>query len=249
MKSSPEKTPSVKQATVPPEPASETDELEELYARIGYRFLNPELLHEALTHASLAGVRTSNERLEFLGDRVLGRVVAEALCATFPNANEGELALRLNALVRQETCAQVARETGLGQSLKLARSENEGGGREKPAILADAAEALIGALFIDGGLAAARAFIERYWIPMLGNHAHTRRDAKTILQEWAQGQGFGMPSYAVVERLGPDHAPEFTIEVSLKNFAPAKARGSSKRLAEQAAAAAFLAQAGVQTAS
>lgn len=248
LKLSPEKIPSNKQASAPPEHASETDELEELYAQIGYRFLNPGLLQEALTHASLASARASNERLEFLGDRVLGLVVAEALCATFPNANEGELALRLNALVRQETCAQVAREAGLGQSLKLARSENEGGGREKPAILADAVEAVIGALFIDGGLKAARTFIERYWIPMLGNHAHARRDAKTILQEWAQGKGHGIPAYVVIERMGPDHAPEFTVEVKLKNFAPAQARGNSKRIAEQAAAAVFLAQAGVQTA-
>lgn len=211
--------------------------------RIGYAFTDPALLVRAVTHASMSSAnRDDNQRLEFLGDRVLGLVMAEALLASDKKASEGQLAPRFNALVRKETCADVAREIDLGQVLKLGRSEMISGGRRKQALLGDAIEAVIAAVYQDGGFEAARELVLRLW----GNRVETvqedARDAKTALQEWAQARKFAPPQYVQIARTGPDHAPVFTIAAQLENGAEAQATAPSKRAAEQAAATTLLAQ-------
>jgi ribonuclease-3 len=207
---------------------------------LGYVFHDEALLRRALTHAS-ADAKISNERLEFLGDRVLGLVIAEKLHTLFPDDNEGALALKLNALVRQDACAKAAEAAQLGEHLILANSEAGSGGRKKAMILAGACEAVIAALYLDGGMDPARAFIERYWTDQIAVLSDDMRDAKTALQEWAQARkGGGGPSYHLVHREGPDHAPRFVIEVRIKDMDPAQGQGSSKREAEQAAATAML---------
>ncbi len=211
----------------------------EAAARLGHDFARPELLIEALTHPSL-GSETSNQRLEFLGDRVLGLVVAEALIAADPGASEGALAPRLNALVRKETCAEIAQSVDLGVALRMGRSEMLTGGRRKAALLGDAMEAVIAAVYLDGGLGAARAMILRLWGPRIADAEQIGRDAKTALQEWAQARGLSPPAYADLAREGPDHAPVFTVEAALEDGRAAKARAASKRAAQQAAAAGLL---------
>ncbi|MEM9437853.1 MAG: ribonuclease III [Pseudomonadota bacterium] len=209
--------------------------------RLGYSFTQPELLVTALTHASLSSAtRSDNERLEFLGDRVLGLVMAEALLDADTSASEGQLAPRFNALVRKETCAEVARQVGLGEVLKLGRSEMLSGGRKKDALLGDGMEAVIAAVYRDGGMEAARAMILRLWGQRVNEVEDDARDAKTALQEWAQARKMPPPSYVELARSGPDHAPEFTIEARLKDGRTARAKAGSKRLAEQAAAKALL---------
>lgn len=213
-----------------------------LTARLGHSFVDETLLDLALSHSSSErGQGTlSNQRLEFLGDRVLGLVVAEWLLREFPNAEEGELAIRLNALVRQETCASVAERIALGPCLMLGPGEERAGGREKTAILADACEAVIAALYLDGGLGAAERFIKAEWAGLVAEPARLMRDAKTALQEWTQARGRGIPIYREVERSGPDHAPVFTVEVAVGGGAATRGVGGSKRQAEQAAARAML---------
>ncbi|REC58546.1 ribonuclease III [Rhodosalinus sediminis] len=211
--------------------------------RIGHRFTRPELLRQAVTHGSVATPgRTDNQRLEFLGDRVLGLVMAEALLAADPEATEGQLAPRFNALVRKETCAEVAREVGLGDVLKLGRSEMISGGRRKMALLGDGMEAVIAAVYLDAGHAAARDLVLRLWGARIGRVEADARDAKTALQEWAQARRMPPPAYAEVAREGPDHAPRFTIEARLADGRAARAEAGSKRQAEQAAAQALLAE-------
>jgi ribonuclease-3 len=185
-----------------------------------------------------------NQRLEFLGDRVLGLVISEMLFTAFPGEDEGALARRLAALVRQDSLDQVAREIELGQYLLLSRGEEEGGGRNNPAILADACEALIGALYLDSGLETARRFIERHWRPKMNAEAKPPQDAKTTLQEWAQAAGLALPLYTVVKSEGPPHDPVFEVSVSVAGQKPVTARGRSKRAAEQAAARGLLDQVG-----
>jgi len=203
------------------------------------------LLTRALTHAS-ASADVSNERLEFFGDRVLGLVIAEKLFELYPNDSEGALALKLNALVRQETCALAAEAAGLSDHLILANSEEGSGGRKKAVILAGACEAVIAALYFDGGMDIARAFILRYWADALATLNDDMRDPKTVLQEWAQSRkGSGGPAYRLVKREGPDHAPRFEIEVRVKGEEPALGEGGSKREAEQAAAKALLERMGL----
>lgn len=208
---------------------------------LDYRFKDRSLLDQALTHSS---VETPNgadyERLEFLGDRVLALVVTEMLMQSFPKEREGALAKRLAALVRQETLAAVARDMGLGRHIRLSRGEAEGGGRENEAILADVCEAVIAAIYRDGGFDAAHAFIERHWRDRLRSVTAPPQDAKTTLQEWVQGRGMALPSYSIVAREGPDHAPAFTIRVELSDGTTAEGRGPSKRIAEQAAARTIL---------
>jgi ribonuclease-3 len=219
-------------------PASATD----LARRLGYDFKQPELLERALTHSStLVGVsggaaEKSYERLEFLGDRVLGLIAADMLIEAFPNENEGQLARRHVALVRQEALARVALDIDLGPYLNVARSEEESGGRNNPAILADACEAVIGALYLDGGLETAGRFIRSAWRAMLAETPSPPKDAKTALQEWAQGRGLPLPGYREVSREGPDHGPVFTVEVQVQGFEPMSGQGASKRAAEQRAA-------------
>ncbi|SFC84265.1 ribonuclease III [Tropicimonas isoalkanivorans] len=218
-------------------------ELKAFESRLGHRFTRPEVLVRALTHPSLASeTRPSNQRLEFLGDRVLNLVIAEALFRHDRLADEGQLAPRYNALVRKETCADVARQIDLGAALKLGRSEMMSGGRRKNALLGDAMEAVIAAIYLDAGLDTAKSIILRLWgtrIEAAENHA---RDAKTALQEWAQARGMAPPAYVETARSGPDHAPAFTIAATLANGETETATAGSKRQAEQAAAAALLAR-------
>lgn len=210
-------------------------------ARIGHEFRRPELLLRAVTHASIgSATRPDNQRLEFLGDRVLGLTMAEALLAADKAATEGQLAPRFNALVRKETCAEVAREVGLGDVLKLGRSEMLSGGRRKEALLGDAMEAVIAAVHLDAGFEAARALVLRLWGARIGRVEADARDPKTALQEWAQARGMPPPAYAETGRKGPDHQPVFTVQVSLATGEAAEAAAGSKRAAEQAAARALL---------
>ncbi len=212
-------------------------DLREFAARIGHDFRKPELLIRALTHGSVSSpTRPDNQRLEFLGDRVLGMVIAEALFRADPDAAEGKLAPRYNALVRKETCADVAREIGLGDVLKLGRSETLSGGRRKQALLGDAMEAVIAAVYLDAGFDIARAMVLRLWKRHIEGVAEDARDAKTALQEWAQARGLAPPQYVELDRQGPDHAPVFTIEARLAGHGSARAQAPSKRAAEQAAA-------------
>jgi ribonuclease-3 len=218
----------------------------ELERRIGHRFARPGLLREALTHSSAtrAGRRAprSYERLEFLGDRVLGLAVADLVIRRFPEEGEGALSRRHAALVRKETLAEIGAELALGNWLVVGRSEEDSGGRSNPATLADALEALIGALHLDGGFAAAAAFIERHWQERLDAMVAPPRDAKTALQEWAQSRGLPLPDYRVVDSSGPAHAPSFEVEVALPGFPAVRAAGGSKRAAERSAAEQLLAR-------
>jgi len=216
-------------------------DLKALEGRIGHAFQRPELLVRAVTHSSMSSAtRDDNQRLEFLGDRVLGLVMAEALLANDRSATEGQLAPRYNALVRKEACADVARQIDLGDVLKLGRSEMISGGRRKLALLGDAMEALIAAVYLDAGFDAARAMILRLWGDRIGTVEEDARDAKTALQEWAQARGLPPPKYVELQRSGPDHAPVFTMSAQLENGEAEEATAGSKRQAEQAAAKALL---------
>ncbi len=223
----------------------------DIESRIGYMFADAALLENALTHISaLSGKarEASYQRLEFLGDHVLGLVVSDMLYRAFPKAEEGELSRRLADLVRKETCAEVARAIDLGPAIKLGVSETNAGGRRRVAILADVCEAVVGAVFVDGGYQAAAALIERLWGERMHHLVRPLRDSKTILQEWAQGHGLPTPLYREVERRGPHHDPEFRVIVELPDLQPAEGLGRSKRAAEQAAAAALLAREGLAVA-
>jgi len=214
---------------------------------LGHRFADPGLLDEALTHSSVASAgdrRRTNERLEFLGDRVLGLVVADMLFDRFPDEDEGALARRHAALVRRESLARVAESIGLVESIRLSWGEEDAGGRKNPGLLADACEAVIAALYLDGGIDVAATFIRDQWDAMMAEDVRPPKDAKTELQEWAQARGLALPRYREVGREGPAHAPMFSIEVSLADRTPASASGPSKRAAEQAAAEAMLEELG-----
>lgn len=217
-----------------------------LQATLGHVFADPGLLTTALTHMSAEGSRLeSYQRLEFLGDRVLGLSIADMLFARYPLAEEGDMSRRLADLVRKETCAEVATAWNLGAFMRLGEGEILGGARKNKAILADACEAIIGAVFIDGGYAAARGLVERAFGERLLKPVRPLRDAKTALQEWAQGQGYQTPTYSERGRSGPDHAPVFRVAARIPGLADAEAQGPSKRLAEQAAAEAFLRREGL----
>lgn len=216
-------------------------ELAAFQDRIGYSFGRPDLLVRAMTHSSIASdTRPDNQRLEFLGDRVLGLVMAEVLMSGDRVAAEGQLAPRFNAMVRKETCADVARSVDLGGVLKLGKSEQVTGGRRKIALLGDGMEALIAAVYVDGGLDAARDLVLRLWGQRIENVETDARDAKTTLQEWAQAKKMPPPKYEVLDRSGPDHAPVFRISARLENGQTAEGEAPSKRNAEQAAARALL---------
>jgi ribonuclease-3 len=215
----------------------------QLGGRLGIELAASSRLEEALTHASASStMRPPNERLEFLGDRVLGLVIADALIARFPKAAEGELAPRLNQLVRKETCAQMATELGLGDMMRLGRSEHVTGGRRKNAVLGDGMEALIAAIYLDNGIEDARAAVLALWGPLVDDTGPAPQDAKTALQEWAQARGAPPPVYDVLERAGPDHAPVFTVIARMQDGACAEGCAPSKRAAQQAAAGALLAR-------
>lgn len=216
----------------------------ELAALIGHDFARPALLVEALTHPSAANdSQPSFERLEFLGDRVLGVVVAEMLMAAFPDESEGDLTRRFHALARKEAARDVAIDLGLGRFLRVARGE-DAMRRHGPAV-ADAMEAVIAAIYLDGGLDAARRFVQRLWTPVMERSAEPPRDAKTALQVYAQQRGLALPVYREVTRSGPAHDPVFVMEVVVDGGAPVQGQGTSKRAAEQGAAAALLADLGV----
>jgi ribonuclease-3 len=232
---------------------SVTDDLAE---RIGHVFARPELLAEALTHPSVpspargAGRRGRQrgepvrqhhyERLEFLGDRVLGLVIADLLWHRFENELEGDLTSRLGDLVRRDTLARVAREIGLDRHLRLSPTEAAAGAARNPAILADVCEAVIAAIYLDGGYDAAVAFVEHFWEPLIAEMKAPPRAPKTALQEWAQGRGLALPAYEVVATSGPAHALHFTVLARVGDVAEATGTASSKRAAETAAAAALL---------
>ena len=218
-----------------------------LEQRIGHAFTNRELLREALTHGSaLEGAKTkrSYDRLEFLGDRVLGLIVAERLLHEHQDDEEGELAPRLNALVNKHACARAARAADLGAAIILSPSEAQSGGREKDAILGDVCESVIAALYLDGGMETARAFVTRFWGDAFWSVESAPRDAKTLLQEWAAARKKGL-SYAVIEQSGPEHSPHFVVEARVDGFEATRGEGGSKREAQRAAAAAFLKARGV----
>ncbi|GGE43950.1 ribonuclease 3 [Primorskyibacter flagellatus] len=216
-------------------------ELQSFATRIGHDFARPDLLVRAVTHPSVSSpTRQHNQRLEFLGDRVLNLVIAEALYEEDQDASEGQLAPRYNALIRKETCAEVAAGIDLGAVLKLGRSEQRTGGRRKMTLLGDAMEAVIGAIYLDAGFPAARDVVLRLWGDRVAKVAEDATDAKTALQEWAQARGLTPPAYVETGREGPDHAPQFRIEARLGNGETAEAVAGSKRAAEQAAARALL---------
>ena len=219
-------------------------DLEPLAETLGHDFADPRLLSRALTHGSAPrrrrGAGDDYQRLEFVGDRVLGLIIAERLYRDFPEEREGALAKRFAMLVRREALAEVAGKIGLGPYITISKSEEEVGGRENPAILADCCEALIGALFLDGGLDPARRFVEARWQALIEADRRPPEEAKTALQEWAQARGLALPVYREVKRRGPDHDPTFTVEVTVEERPAARGSGRSKRLAEQEAAARLL---------
>lgn len=211
---------------------------------IGYRFKDSALLTRALTHPSAVAareaIRRSNQRLEFLGDRVLNLVIAHRLIERRRDESEGDLAPRLNRLVKKGACAEAVRHLGLQAYIVLSDGEVAAGGRERESTLGDACEAIIGAIYLDGGLAPARKFIETAWAPQFKAVPARIRDPKTLLQEWAQAQGLPLPDYTVTGRTGPDHDPVFEVSVAVAGQETAYAKGSSKRDAERAAAVKLL---------
>ncbi|MGB0086351.1 MAG: ribonuclease III [Rhodomicrobiaceae bacterium] len=221
-----------------------------LQKRIGYKFRDPMILYEALTHASAAhgqkGV-PDYQRLEFLGDRILGLAIAEYLFHALPEAPEGALAPRFNKLVSKDTCAAVAVEIDLGSHVRLGDSEARAGGRKKESILADSCEALLGAIYLDGGWEPVKKVILTYWVPRVAETVKmVPVDAKTALQEWVQGRGeTKLPRYVKVTRSGPDHAPVFVYEVCVEGLEPAQGEGPSRKAAEQAAASSMLVREGI----
>jgi ribonuclease III len=210
---------------------------------LGHDFARHDLLAAALTHSSADG--TSYERLEFLGDRVLGLVMADWLLARYPQESEGQISRRFAQLVRRETCASVGRTLGAGAHVRLERAARAAKVQNGDNVLGDVCEALIGALYIDGGLVPAQNFIRRAWAAFVEGEATAPRDPKSALQEWAQGQGLPLPAYTLIRQSGPDHAPIFTIEVAVPGHAPVQASAASKQEAQKQAAALLMANAGV----
>lgn len=213
-----------------------------LSAMLGHSFRRPELLRQALTHPSATsgrrGAAANYERLEFLGDRVLALIVADLLMTRFPSESEGALAKRLSALVRRDTLIEVATEIGLDRHLVFGVGEQDG--EVNGSMMADACEAVIGVLYVDGGLEVARDFVVRRWTTFVEAEITPPQDAKTGLQEWAQARGLPLPDYREVDRRGPHHDPWFTLEVTVEGHPPASGEGGSKRVAEQAAAGSLL---------
>lgn len=218
-------------------------ELPALERALGYQFRDPAVLIQALTHVGAAASRAqSYQRLEFLGDRVLGVAVADMLYEAFPDAEEGELSRRLAALVRRETCTAVAQGWGVEPHIRLVAGER---GSLRRAILGDICEAVIGAVFRDGGLEAAKTLVRRDFGSRMLAPERPLRDPKTALQEWAQARKLPAPLYGEVSRSGPDHAPRFVVAVAVETYAEAQGLGASKRLAEQAAATLFMEREGI----
>lgn len=232
---------------------SGADDLAALEGRIGYAFSDRALIDLALTHISAVKGEAprvrSYQRLEFLGDHVLGSIVSDMLFQAFPSAEEGELSRRLADLVREEACAEVAEDMSVGAFIRLGPGEAQSGARKRRTILADIAESVVAAVYLDGGYEAARALVDRFWRARLEAPRRPLRDPKTVLQEWAQARGLPPPAYREVSRSGPDHAPRFVVAVELPGLDRAEALGGSKQDAQKAAAAAFLAREGVSEGS
>ncbi len=225
-------------------PSLTSEQREACEAAIGHRFKDKALLDRAVTHRSAAHghhVDWSNERLEFLGDRVLALTIVETLLGRFPTLREGDLAPRLNTLVSRETCAVIGAQLGLERFIIIDRAERSGG-PVKASLLANATEAVLGAIYLDAGQAAGKKFVLKHWKALLAAAEATPRDPKSALQEWAQGEGHPAPTYVAAGRTGPDHAPVFTTTVTVKGFPQASGTGASKQEAERAAAKALLAQ-------
>lgn len=220
--------------------------MQDLAAVLGHDFNRPALLIEALTHPSAANNahRRSYERLEFLGDRVLGLVIADMLLKAYPEEDEGDIARRHTALVRREAATLVAERIELGRFLRMSKGEVGAGTRASESIQADAMEAVIGALYVDGGLGPAARFVAAQWTDLMDGAARPPRDAKTALQEWAQQRGLDLPRYREITRDGPAHAPCFTVEVAVDGQVSIRAEGRSKRAAEQLGAAEMLRRVG-----
>jgi ribonuclease-3 len=220
--------------------APEPGGADRLSGALGHVFQKAALLEKALTHRGYAvrchPPQPSNERLEFLGDRVLGLVVADLLLRCFPQEDEGEIARRYASLVRRDALAEVAEQIGLAEHLMLEKGEERSGGRHNPTILADALEAVIAALYLDGGLAVAAAFVERQWTPLIEAQAGPPKDVKSALQEWVLAAGRPLPVYRTLGQVGPDHEPVITVEVAVEGLPAVRGSGSSRRAAEQAAA-------------
>lgn len=225
----------------------------QLSGRLGYEFKDPRLLELALTHASVAeGVQQpskrigDNQRLEFLGDRVLGLLVADRLTLEFPEADEGQLSSRLHSLVDKAACARVGDRLGIGSALRLSPGETKSGGRRKAGLIADAVEAVLAAVYRDGGLAAAKLFFDTAWAEEFATPpTPALNNPKSALQEWAQSKGRPLPTYTIVERSGSDHAPTFVVEAAVIGYDPVRKSGRSRQEAEKAAAVALLKQEGV----
>jgi ribonuclease-3 len=213
----------------------------------GHRFRDVTLLQTALTHSSAIKAQTNNERLEFLGDRVLGLVVADMLYRLFPDAPEGELAPRYNALVDARTCSEIGAEIGLDGFIRGAAALKAHQGGVARNYLSDAVEALIAAIYLDGGMEAAQRFVQRYWEPRSRTLTEKPKNPKSELQEWLAQIGSARPDYAIEAREGPDHEPVFTVAVTVPGYETSRATGRSRRAAEEAAAAAFLLREGVWT--
>lgn len=234
----------LRNAAAPRTPRLSDKALGELQAVLGHVFKQRHLIDTAMTHPSALSASStghgSNQRLEFLGDRVLGLVICERLYDRRPGEREGALAPRLNRLVNKAACADAARHMGLGAFVLLGQSERDNGGTDKDGILGDLCEAVIAALYLDGGLKVARRFIERAWADQFANPKERIKDAKSLLQEWSQSLGFSLPQYETLGRSGPDHAPVFTVKVSVGPTETETGTGSSKQDAERAAATALL---------
>ncbi|MBY0382279.1 MAG: ribonuclease III [Xanthobacteraceae bacterium] len=223
--------------------------VKDIEQRIGHTFKNPALLKTALTHVSALksahNRADSYQRLEFLGDHVLGLIVSDMLYGAFPKADEGELSKRLADLVRKEACVDVAKSLGLHENIKLGTVGAGVGARLRNSVVGDICEAVIGAIFLDGGYGAAEQFVVRNWTERMRRPVRPLRDPKTVLQEWAQGKGLPTPTYREIERTGPHHDPRFRVAVELPGLEAAEGAGSSKRSAEKAAASALLSREGV----
>lgn len=219
----------------------------EFQERLGHRFADISLLEQALTHVSHegGGAGRSYQRLEFLGDRVLGLAIADMLFAQFPQAPEGQLSRALADLVRKETCAAVAEAIGIGANLRMGKGERKSGLARKTAVLGDACEAVLGAVYVDAGFVVADGVVRRLWAERLPDMQSAGADPKTMLQEWAHTKGLAEPRYVETGRSGPDHAPVFQVTATLDGLAPSEGQGRSKRLAERAAAEAMLKREGV----
>ena len=224
--------------------------VEKLMVNLGYQFKDRALLERALTHSSVAEGHndkiSDNERLEFLGDRVLGLLVADYLVREFPAADEGKLSARLHSLVDKSACARVGEGLGIGAALRLSAGETKTGGRRKAGVIADAVEAVLAAIYRDGGLDAARAVFDRAWATEISTPPEPAIvNPKSALQEWSQGQGLPLPTYTITERTGSDHAPTFKVEVVVQGYEPVRATGRSRQEAEKAAAVALMKREGV----